>query len=221
MPDTAPTNNGTDNTVIQTGDGVVNAPSFLETLPKEYQGHEALKDVKDAGSLAKLYVETLGKAPKVPGSPKDYVLEIPDQAKGLKDIDVMREAGHKAGLTQEQMASVFKPLMDSFVRQRQAEESAVKQNEAAIKAKWPGEALAANTTKAERAMMAVGGPDLLAAFRESGLIKSPSVLVGFLKVYEAISEAALHTGSGPSNQTGNVGVYGTRILSFPSMQGNQ
>lgn len=68
------------------------APAFATTLPEAIRGHDAFKDVKDAGDLATRYVSAITPKPFAEQLPKDIAGEA--VFKDLKDLDGLARSYH-------------------------------------------------------------------------------------------------------------------------------
>jgi hypothetical protein len=195
-----------------TGDTVT--PTFADALPEDLRGNDALKGFADAGSLAKAYLDTVGKVPVVPDGPDKYAVDGMD----AKEVKAFAEVAHKAGMTNAQAAEALK-----YVSARDAarESAALAEREAglnALKAEWPGETFKTNTALALRAVQRFASPELITFFDKSGLGDHPEMVKLFHKLGAAISEDSILTGGDrPKSTTLNRDTFGLPTLSFPDM----
>lgn len=183
-----------------TGDGGEGrtVSSWLDALPEDLKGNEALKSFEGPEALAKAYLDTKGKVPEVPESPDAY--EIPIQttdeiSKGL--ADKFRAWSHGQGLTKDQAKNL---ATEYFAYSQEVEQSihqlvekAEKDGIDTIRKEW-GADFDSNLVTAKKAAIRFGGEDFAKYLEDTKLGSHPAMLRMMHSVGKAISEDTLIEG---------------------------
>lgn len=199
----------TGDTVKQGGEEV----GFIDSLPEDLRGNEALSGFTDAAGLAKAHVELLE---KVPVAPESYDFgETALTGKGFTEKFV--EVAKEKGLSQEQASGVY----NMFAEIEQAamdKQSAIAESwKAEVKKMWPGAAMAQNVAAAREAFSKFGGKELAALMKKTGMGDNPLVLKTFAAINKAISEDGFTQDGGKPPVGLKRTIDGTPMLGFPSM----
>ena len=195
-------------------------------LPEELRDDPSLKDIPDVGALAKSYVHAqklVGAdklvipkedAPKEewdrffaklgrPDAPDGYELPVPDEAKELVDdsvAEVFRKAAYEAGLSKSQAAKLWEAVVEHNTGEANAIEQALDElresGEKALRAEW-GPAYEQHVELAAKAVMELGGEELVKFLDETGLGNSPELVKAFAKVGKMLADDSLAPGVSP------------------------
>ena len=142
--------NGTPNpTPGSTGDGGGGGTSWLDSLPEDLKGNEALKGYDGIESLAKAHLTTQGELaglkqqiedgkPVIPETPEAY--ELPAKFEGIPDeasaevAKSLSQVALEAGLTKEQAGKAYAAIMAQEVQALKDETAAIERRQAETKA---------------------------------------------------------------------------------------
>lgn len=160
------------------------AASWLDGLPDDLKASDLLKGVPDVAGLAKAFLETQGKLPKVPESPDKYEIKLPDGAVEDDGIKALRDFAHKSGLTNEQVNGVLG--LHGQITKR-AIEKAMVEGEAALKTEL-GAKFAETVDLANRAVRQFLDADMVQFLERTGLANNPGVVKMFAKIGQAMGE---------------------------------
>lgn len=145
-----------------------------------------------------------------PETPDGYTVpELPNREQlGIADdtINGFLHKAHEMGLSDQQAQAMLGWYGEWANEQMQSQttqhEDAVREGMQAMKREW-GAAFEENLAKAERALQAVGGPELADLLAETGLANNPAVVKLFHKVAESMREDVLMDGGeAPSGTAG-------------------
>jgi hypothetical protein len=165
------------------------AASWLDGLPDDLKGLEALQSIPDVAGLAKAFLETQGKLPKVPEGPDKYEIKLPDGVVEDDGIKALRDFAHKSGLTNEQVNGVL-DLHGQITKT--AIEKAMVEGEATLKTEL-GEKFAETVDIANRAVRRFLDDDMRSFLAKTGLANNPQVVKMFAKIGQAMQEDKIVT----------------------------
>lgn len=165
------------------------ATSWLDGLPDDLKSLDVLKGFPDVAGLAKAFLETQGKLPKVPEGPEKYEIKLPEGATEDDGIKALREFAHQAGLTNEQVNGVL-GLHGKIAKQ--AVEKAMIAGEAALKEELGGK-FAETVDLANRAVRRFLDGDMIQFLEKTGLANNPGVVKMFAKIGTAMQEDKIVT----------------------------
>lgn len=226
MPDDLNVDPGTNNTDPPNNGGRQDVGgTFLDGLPENLRGNEALKGFNSVEDLAGAFLETSGKVPQVPEKPDAY--EIPNSEVSPMSPELMegfRSWAHEAGLSVDQaktLASKWNEFADHQTQaMAQAEEAAI----STLKTEWAGN-FDKNVADAARALSVFAGKagfkedEIKGFLNETRLGSSPVMLKLFHALANAMSEDQFVDPAGqhqPDNRPKTAA--GKPMLSFPSME---
>lgn len=195
-------------------------PAWMSQLSADLQTSEPLTRFPTLSDLGKAYLEAEGKLQKAifipaegateqefgdffgklgrPAKPEEYAVERPKLPDGMQYDEAMekefRAAAHKAGVSNRQ----FKALYDLFnSRQIAAYQSAAEQSakalqasQDALKKEW-GNDYDTKTELAKRALIFMGGQELIDEVNRTGIGNSPSLVKVFAEVGRRLSDDKL------------------------------
>lgn len=186
---------------------------FMDSLPEDLRGNEALSSFTDAGSLAKAHIELLGKIPKVPDS-YDFG-ETALTGKGFTEKFI--EAAKEKGLSQDQASGIYEMFAGIEQAAMDKQSATLESWKAETKKMWPGSSLKENLESARAAFMRFGGKELASLMVKTGMGENPTILKAFAAINKSISEDGFLSGgdSAPVKLARTDG--GTPMLDFPSM----
>lgn len=158
--------------------------SWLDGLPDDLKASDLLKGVPDIAGLAKAYLETQGKLPKVPESPDKYEIKLPDGAVEDDGIKALRDFAHKSGLTNDQVNGVM-GLHGQIVKG--AIDKAMAEGEATLKTEL-GAKFGETVDLANRAVRHFLDDGMVKFLGDTGLANNPGVVKMFAKIGQAMGE---------------------------------
>lgn len=198
--------------------------SWLDSLPKDFDGIDSVKKFTDVANLAKSYVhlEKTSRGDKIP-KPNQYFtdddwnrtfkdLGLPEsvdkyEVKLPKDVQFsdegikgLKEQAHKAGILPQQLEKVLgwygQANTAAQLAQSQEQETKVKAGLDGLKAEW-GHAFDKKAEAALFAVKEVGGDELATFFKENGVLgNNPLLIKAFAKIAEDLMEDKLPESTG-------------------------
>lgn len=190
--------------------------SWLDALPDDLKGNEALKGYKDAGEAAKALVELQGKLPVVPESADAYEITIPEgQQYSEALINSAKQWALEAGMSQEQLGKFTERYLAHEAQVFQEIQKQEQEALGALEKEW-GSSFEANVERAKRAISRFGDAEFKQFLDSSRLGNNPAMVKMFLKVAEAMSEDTL-SGDGNKPKERPTTRTGEGMLNFPSM----
>jgi len=228
-------NQGTTPSSLLGGEGAgtkVETPSasWMDGLPEDMRSSELLKAYKDPSELAKAHIEGAakiaeleGKIPKVPDNADGYTLDIPKDVQVDNDfVAAMKDAAHKAGMSNEQLASMSNKYIEmqkalmAKIDQTIAESN--KAQEDALKIEWGSK----YDTELAEAQRAFKDPRLVAShereYVDSRYGNDAMLVRIFNRLAKMVVEDAPPPDGGGAGGDTDKSKSGKPMLSFPSMQ---
>lgn len=203
------------------GDAGGHETSFIETLPEDLRGNEALKAYDSPEKLARAHLETLGKIPVPPESADKYEFNVPEGKQVNQDFVNGAKAWFlEAGLSQAQAAKLAEQYIAFEDAQQAAFAKETEKHLSAVKIEW-GDNYDANVAVAQQAVKEFCTPEDAKYLDESGLGNNPALIRMFYRIGQAMSEDALKgggVGSGGTPPKLDRTAGGTPQLKFPSME---
>lgn len=170
--------------------------SWLDGLPEDLKGNEAIKTFKSPDDLAKAYLAASKPKDGVPASPDAYTVTL----EGVPSDDPLLKGflavAHKHGLNDTAAKEIAGLYGQQFKAVMDAREKAYQAAVTELQADW-GNDYQANLDAANTAAEKMGGPALLAALKEAGLDNHPEVVRHFHRIGRAIAESKFHLGDAP------------------------
>jgi len=201
------------------GAAAVQNPSFIESLPDDIRGHEAIKNFDSAEKLARAHLETLGKVVIPPESADKYEITIPDGKQVNREFMAgFKTWAHEAGLSQKQAETLAAKYIAFEDAQLAAYSKAAEAQVNAVKIEW-GDKFDANVAIAHKAVEQFCTAEDKRYLDESGLGNNPTLVRMFYKIGLAMNDDTMGQGRQvPAGQQMPRTSGGTPQLSFPSMQ---
>jgi len=201
------------------GAAAVQNPSFIESLPEDIRGHEAIKNFDSAEKLARAHLETLGKVVIPPESADKYEITIPDGKQVNREFMAgFKTWAHEAGLSQKQAETLAAKYLAFEDAQLAAYSKAAEAQVNAVKIEW-GDKFDANVAIAHKAVEQFCTAEDKRYLDESGLGNNPMLVRMFHKIGLAMNDDTMGQGRQvPAGQQMPRTSGGTPQLSFPSMQ---
>ncbi len=201
------------------GAAAVQNPSFIESLPEDIRGHEAIKNFDSAEKLARAHLETLGKVVIPPESADKYEITVPDGKQVNQEfLSGFKAWAHEAGLSQKQAAALAEKYLAFEDAQLAAYSKAAEAQVNAVKIEW-GDKFDANVAIAHKAVEQFCTAEDKRYLDESGLGNNPTLVRMFYKIGLAMNDDTMGQGrQGSAGQQMPRTSGGTPQLNFPSMQ---
>ena len=110
------------------------ATNWLDGLPDELKGHDALKEIKTPEDMAKRLAELHGKVPTIPEKAEDYTFQAPDGVQMDQPLmDGFKDFAHKGGLTQDQFHGAIEFYNEFFLGRI---DQAINDTDTALSKEW-------------------------------------------------------------------------------------
>jgi hypothetical protein len=206
------------------GASAAGSSSWLDSLPKEFEGRESLAKFTNVENLAKSFVhlEKTSRGDKIP-KPNQYFTED-DWSRTFKDLGLpesvdkyevklpkdvkfsdegikgLKEQAHKAGILPQQLEKVLgwygQANVAATQAQAEAQQAEVKKGLDGLKSEW-GHAFEKKAEAALFAVKEVGGEELAKFFSENGVLgNNPLLIKAFAKIAEDLMEDKLPESTG-------------------------
>lgn len=157
------------------GDEGAGAVSWLDALPEDLRGHEALKAMDSPEALVKAHLDLLGKQPQVP---EDYTLALPEGIKADEGLmRAFKATAKQAGLTQDQAQAVANVHAEFIKVQNEQWAREMTAAEDSLRKTW-GADFDTNLARAQRGLAVAAGdeaPVLATILKATGMGNHPVV----------------------------------------------